>query len=70
MIRWKVDLPVDDDLQRCIDGLELDRKAPLSPVAEMFELFSDPPKDKHLHFIVRRPPPGELPVNLPPFAPY
>jgi hypothetical protein len=55
---------VDDALQRCIDDLELGRKAPLSPVAKLFKVFSDLPEKKHLHIVVRGPPISELPVNV------
>jgi len=70
LILWKVDLPVDATLEHNINNLELDPKKSLLPVAEMLEVFDNPPKRRHLHTVVKRPPAGELSVNIVALSPY
>ncbi|KAJ8584000.1 hypothetical protein M405DRAFT_747732 [Rhizopogon salebrosus TDB-379] len=53
---WKVDLSIDGTLEHNINNLELDPKKSLLPVAEMLEVFDNPPKRRHLHIVVKRPP--------------
>ena len=54
---WKVSFPDDQNLQKNIDNLDLDEK-PLSSMAKLSRIFSDEPKDEHLHIVVRVPPTG------------
>ncbi|KAJ8582655.1 hypothetical protein M405DRAFT_867656, partial [Rhizopogon salebrosus TDB-379] len=52
---WDVDLPVGDvsehNLRLCFE-----HKAPLSPMARLSNVFSDLPKEEHLHIVVQAPP--------------
>jgi|ERR1700722_12514434 len=47
------DIPVDRTLKEKLINLKLDDKESLLPVTRLSEVFSNPPKDKHLHIIMR-----------------
>ena len=50
---WKVSIPVDRHLQQSLANLDLTRETSLSPVDDLFDVFSDVPPRKHLHIVVK-----------------
>ncbi|KAG1843411.1 hypothetical protein C8R48DRAFT_837810 [Suillus tomentosus] len=62
---WKVDLPVDNTLERNVNNIKLDQQQLLSAVDGMFEVFDSPPQPKHLHILVQPlPAAGHSLINL------
>ncbi|OAX42201.1 hypothetical protein K503DRAFT_797388 [Rhizopogon vinicolor AM-OR11-026] len=61
---WEVkNMLVDDALQ---DNLKPHlEKEPLSPIAELFKFFSEPPKEDHLHIVVQGSPTGPVATVIP-----
>ena len=51
---WQVDTPVDDNFTDTFGNFEPEGP-PLSGVKRLSNLFQNPPKDEHLHIVVRNP---------------
>ena len=58
IVLWNDSIP-DDRLGERLDKLQLDDKPSLSPLARLSEVFPDLPKDRHIHILIRPPPPRE-----------
>lgn len=59
---WDVSISMDDTLECSLNNLTLDPKKCLSPVAEMFKVFEDPPLPNHLHIVIQHPLTSELSI--------
>ncbi|KAG1725697.1 uncharacterized protein EDB91DRAFT_83444 [Suillus paluster] len=55
LMLWDVDLLVDEAFENRLNSLKLDPKQFLSPVTQLFKVFSQQPNEKHLHIVVRPP---------------
>ena len=54
---WMVSILIDPSLKQNFDKLGLQNEPPLLPGAKLSKVFSDEPKDEHVHIVVRPPPP-------------
>jgi hypothetical protein len=52
---WSVSLPMDDTLEYSLMNLILDPEQSLSYSAKLSKVFSELPKERHLHIVVQRP---------------
>ena len=62
LVLWKVSVSDVDSLQKLTD-VEFANEVSLSPMDTLSEVFSDVPKKKHLHIIVKPPSIGKFPCS-------
>jgi Crinkler effector protein N-terminal domain len=53
---WMVSIFIDTSLKQNFDKLGLQNELPLLPGTKLSKIFSDEPKDEHVHIVVRPPP--------------
>ena len=61
---WKVSISDIHNLPENISDVQGVKEGPLSPMKRLMSVFSDVPKDEHIHIIVKPPTIGKCPLYM------
>jgi hypothetical protein len=68
MSLWQVSILIDGDFNEQLGKLKFVNAEALLPVDILSSLFSDPPAARHVHIIVKPPPPSQFSPSPYPFT--
>ncbi|KAI9445411.1 hypothetical protein H4582DRAFT_920285 [Lactarius indigo] len=57
LVLWQVSIPNDDSPKLKLSELDLVDENPLSPMVKLWKVFLEPPIKRHVHIVVKPPPP-------------